>query len=775
MANRAAMIRQSNPGKTVTGRGRRFIEFDIGGGVKRLVTSIDPLHYGANVEIDTTFQPDVGAWQYKLVTNRFNLHARNILNAGDLVEWYDPTSLQTVTLQPLALNWVDNVTNSRQQITQPQAVTAVVDDCSLYWQNGYGTGRHFRYTAHPVRLVKELIIDSRSNLPTPTVSNAYLELEFILKNSTGVTLYVNGAAWNRTTQVTTVNSIEFRTAAGVTVWQFDSPVATDANGDTTNGIIQLRRSGATRYVTVRFPKAWIDTAVYPIALDPTLTDGYGGDVTTALDTHVREASGGTNYGTTTTLIICSNATQRMNALLKFDVSSLAGYTVNSATLSLYNVFNFTSNLAYSVHRIKTANSAWTETGAQWNFKVGSPTNSRWAGDTGGDGGTDAGCSVSGTDFEATAIGTFTYVANTSANTKHDCSLNATQVQSLIDDGDYGLIVYMTTASIFGNYGWASAEHATTGLRPVLVVDYSTSATDDLTAANIDTGAPTLGAPAIGQVHGLTATTITTGTPVLDAAIIGQIHAMVSAGITTASPELGAPVIGQFHILTATNIDAGQPVLDAPTIGQAHALVAVGIDAGSPVLDAPTISQVHVLVSQNIITGAPDVGAPTLGIVTGGVDDLVAAGIDTGQPTLDSPVIGQVHALISTSITAGVPVLDAATLGQIHALISANIVTGAPTLGTPALGQVHVLVSVSITTGTPTLGAPTLGSFLEQGGQVTGGDAVYHTVSVSDTLYGDVSGNDMLYNGIIGAILALYTVYGTDILIEIITGGITNEL
>ncbi len=477
MANHAALIRASNPGRTITRRGDRFIEFDMGGGVKRLVTSIDPIHYGAgNTEIDTAWTADTGAWQYKLLTNRFNLHARSVLNAGDLVEWSDPTSLQTVTLQPLALNWVDNVTNSRQQITQPQSVAAIANDCSLYWQNGYGTGRHFRYTAHPVRLVKELIIDSRSNLPSITVANPYLELEFILKNSTGVTLYVNGAAWNRTTQVTTVNRIEFRTASGQVVWLFDKPVATDANGDTVNGIIQLRRSGATRYVTVRFPKAWIDAAVYPIALDPTLTDGYGGDVTTAYDTHIRENSAGSNYGTTTTLIVCSNATQRMNALLKFTLTSLSGYTINSATLSIYNAFQYTSNLAYSFHRIKVANGSWTETGCQWNFEVGSPTNSRWAGDTGNDGGTDAGCSVSGTDYEATAIGTFTYTANTAANTKHDITLNATQVQSLVDDGDYGLIMILTTASIFGNYGWQSSDHATTGVRPVLVVDYSEAST-----------------------------------------------------------------------------------------------------------------------------------------------------------------------------------------------------------------------------------------------------------------------------------------------------------
>ena len=102
MGNRAAQIRAQNAGLVVTRRGRRFIEFDLGGGKQRFVTTIEPLHYGAanDSEIDTAWQADIGAWQYKLLTNTFQLHARNVLNAGDTVQWSDPDSGQTVTLQP---------------------------------------------------------------------------------------------------------------------------------------------------------------------------------------------------------------------------------------------------------------------------------------------------------------------------------------------------------------------------------------------------------------------------------------------------------------------------------------------------------------------------------------------------------------------------------------------------------------------------------------------------------------------------------------------------
>src|SRR3990172_7922526 len=90
-------------------------------------------HYGAGLEVDTAWEVDTGAWQYRMLKAEFNLHARNILNAGDTIEWLDPSSGESLILQPLGLNWVDNITNSRQQIALPQAVTAqVVGDDILH-------------------------------------------------------------------------------------------------------------------------------------------------------------------------------------------------------------------------------------------------------------------------------------------------------------------------------------------------------------------------------------------------------------------------------------------------------------------------------------------------------------------------------------------------------------------------------------------------------------------------------------------------------------------
>lgn len=183
----------------------------------------------------------------------------------------------------------------------------------------------------------------------------------------------------------------------------------------------------------------------------------------------------------------------------------------------------------------------------------------------------------------------------------------------------------------------------------------------LTATGIATSAPTVGAPAIGQVHALTATGIATGAPTVGTPAIGQVHVLAATGIT-ASPTVGTPAIGQTHVLTATGITA-TPSVGSPAIGQTHVLTATGITA-TPAIGTPAIRQIHVLSATGIATGAPTVGAPVLTDVPAGTDALTANGITT-TPTVGTPTLAQIHALIANGITVspiiGLPTLNAPTL------------------------------------------------------------------------------------------------------------------
>lgn len=241
-------------------------------------------HYNGDQETDTAWQTGTAPWNYQMVKAGYNLFALSNLANGQVIKWLDPGSGESVTFQPMGLIWT-NALNQIQQISMPQSVAAQVSDDVLYWPAGYGAGRHFKYVASPSRLNKLLIIDSAASLPATSYDT--LELNFIMDMSSGVTAYIDSgsglAAWNKKTQRDTVKAIEFRLSNGTVVWSFAVPTAYDSSGNPetefTTGIMRLKKQGSSLYVSVRFPKAWINTAQFPITIDPTVNYqvGAGGD------------------------------------------------------------------------------------------------------------------------------------------------------------------------------------------------------------------------------------------------------------------------------------------------------------------------------------------------------------------------------------------------------------------------------------------------------------------------------------------------------------------
>lgn len=185
-------------------------------------------------------------------------------------------------------------------------------------------------------------------------------------------------------------------------------------------------------------------------------------------------------------------------------------------------------------------------------------------------------------------------------------------------------------------------------------------TDALTATGISTGAPSVGSPAIGQIHALSATGIATGAPSVGSPSLGQVHSLTAIAIATAATSVGSPALGQVHVLTATAVATGTPSVGSPALGQIHALAATGIAT-----DAPSVS-------------SPILDAP------GGTDALTATGVAAGSPSVGSPTIGQVHSLTATGVVAGSPSVGLPMLAQVHILSAMSLSAGSPTVGTPAL-------------------------------------------------------------------------------------------
>lgn len=469
MANLARKAREAHPGATVAKRTRNSIHLDIGAGRRiAYIGGHNDYHLpDGQTEIDTAWVAEnIDGFQWGKTLADYHARARSVFNAGDLVRLTHPESGHWVIFDPQSINWI-NQDNSRQQIAIKQSVTATVgtgiDDDLLTWSNAYGTGRHMTYRAAPGRLEKNIILDAPGVLPAATVTGTvHFEAEFALKHSAGLEFWLDGVLWAKTNgvRVKTANRIECKDAAGNVLFYLASPFATDSAGNEAATEYEVRRQGASYFYTVRVPKAWLDAAVFPVYIDPTLTqesgtaDGYiyGGNATyaTARSTSAGYASTGNSiyvgqYYTGTEYYI-------YRSYILFDTSSLSGYTVNQANLRLVMLVD-NSSLDFDVQIVKqdwaaqNPLSAGNREAAYDNCLGGTADNSIWSNTS----------SIS-TNTQYTSGNLDTNWINTSGTTYY----------SLRSHKDYGSTAPTTTEYIT----LATTSHPTTSYRPTLIVDYS---------------------------------------------------------------------------------------------------------------------------------------------------------------------------------------------------------------------------------------------------------------------------------------------------------------
>jgi hypothetical protein len=428
-----------------------------------------------------------------------------------------------------------------------------------------------------------------------------------------------------------------------------------------------------------------------VVFDPTLTlsEGAAG---ANVDTYLSSSAATTNYGNAVNLTVRAT---RYTPLLRFDLSSIpAGSTCDSAALSLFLAQSNVGGYTMTVHELLSANSAWTEDGATWNTVDGA---NAWAG--------SAGCSTAGTDYASANIGSYTGDSGDPYDTEYVWSLTPAAVAGWFgaSNSNYGIRLYKSDEFVSTHFRSSDWDQPAT--RPKLVVVYTEASgdTDELTAASIATGAPSVGSPTLAQVHALDASDVATDAPVLGSPAITQVHALTAGNIATGSPATGTPQITQAHALKAGSIATGAPTTGTPALSESHNLTAVSVATGAPIVGSPAITQVHALVAGSIATGSPALTAPTITQVHA----LEAVGIATEAPTLGTPAANESHVLAANGIATGSPTLGTPVISQAHVLTAVALLAGNPAVGSPAMRQAHALLATSVATGSPTLGSPTL--------------------------------------------------------------------
>ncbi len=277
-------------GEVLAERTRASATYYLGDNKYSLDTSIGAAHYqdsnGIWQNIDNTFVPTVAPWNWQMIGDDYHIRVKNDFTAGQIIEFEKQGS--TLYFQPMALEWTNNL-DQIQQISMPQNVTPAITNPTvellpdiishsgtIEWANSYGQGIDFQWQCTPSRLIKILEVESLAKLPVPAAyiisgGNPVMRLNLIFSPSADVDVYVNGALWDKKTKIQTFNIIRFDKKTGGNLWNFMPLRYWDSSENNTGqSVATLEKSGNNLYVSIRVPYSWLQTAIYPIFIDPTV-------------------------------------------------------------------------------------------------------------------------------------------------------------------------------------------------------------------------------------------------------------------------------------------------------------------------------------------------------------------------------------------------------------------------------------------------------------------------------------------------------------------------
>ena len=464
MANQARNAREQYPGAAVVKRSRNSIHLETEPGRVTAVIGSGLFHLDNGTEIDTAWVSEsVDGFQWGMSLSEYHARARSVFNAGGLVRFTHPASGAWVIYDPQSINWVDT-NNSRSQIAIKQNVNATAgagdDDDLLTWSGAYGSGRHLSYRCVPERLEKLITIDALSDLSTPPgymIAPIWFEAEFTLSHSAGLDLYLDDALWTKANneRVKTAGAIEFRSGAN-TLFRMVAPFARDAAGGHSGGEYEVRNQSGTYYVTVRVPYTWLQAAVFPVEIDPS-TD-IAADMLSYNAVYGQNLTYATARSTSTDLNNRTAVSQASDysverSFIKFDTSSLSGYTVTQVNMKLTPTTD-ASDTDFDVQIVKQDWSAQdpiaadNREAAYDNCLSGTADDNIWR-------------STSGISVDTT------YTSGNLATAW--VSTTGTTYYSLRSSRDFSNTTPTGSESIL----FGEPDHATTAYRPVLVVVYTT--------------------------------------------------------------------------------------------------------------------------------------------------------------------------------------------------------------------------------------------------------------------------------------------------------------
>ena len=221
-----------------------------------LINSTDPLF---DYELNQYYEP---GW---------NVYFKENPTQGQVVKYI--VNNTEITFQPMALNFRNDLSQI-QQIQMIDNVVGVPDINKFVYPNAYGSGINLTYENKLGVMKENLIIESFNDLPSPAQyiidgGNATLDLDFII--STNSKMMINGVEWDKRNTASSSSNVEIQNQEGETLYNLPTPIITDSAGNSTIGKYEFKKSGSSLYVILKTPYGFLENAVYPVYVDPTIT------------------------------------------------------------------------------------------------------------------------------------------------------------------------------------------------------------------------------------------------------------------------------------------------------------------------------------------------------------------------------------------------------------------------------------------------------------------------------------------------------------------------
>ncbi len=254
-------------------------------GVRAVDVSVGKVHYNGPdwVDIDNTLVPStasvpsLGMADLEMVRDDYEFYALQTLNTIPLWLYRNRAFLaQYITLNPQGLGWT-NDQDDVELLSMPQSVLGTLSGGSLSWENAYGPGRNLTLSAQAGRLAKVLALDAMPPAPAQYIldgGNPALELQFIFATPSGPNspeIWVDGVLWGQSARTETVEAIEFR-KDGDTIFSFAKPTAFDSGFGVASPSFVLTKQGPNLRVAIRVPLSFLENAVYPVFIDPSIDE-----------------------------------------------------------------------------------------------------------------------------------------------------------------------------------------------------------------------------------------------------------------------------------------------------------------------------------------------------------------------------------------------------------------------------------------------------------------------------------------------------------------------